>query len=49
MSQKLHKSYAWLHRRYVHEHKSISEMAREARVTEMTIRRALTTAGLMGI
>ncbi len=49
MSQKLHTSIAWLKLRYVIERKSIKNMAEEARVSEMTIRRALNTAGLMEI
>jgi hypothetical protein len=47
MVQKLYNSYAWLHRRYIHEHKSIEEMAAEAKVVPMTIRRALDKAGLI--
>jgi len=47
MVQKLHTSYAWLHRRYVSDRKSIEEMAQEARVTPLTIRRALDKAGLI--
>lgn len=47
MSQRLYRSYAWLHRRYVYAHRSISEMAKEADVSEMTIRRALEANGLL--
>lgn len=47
MSQKLYRSYGWLHRRFVVDRKSIAEMAKEAGVVEMTIRRALETNGLM--
>lgn len=49
MSQKLYTSVAWLRLRFINERKSISDMAKEAKVSEMTIRRALQTAGLMGI
>lgn len=49
MSQKLYNSVAWLRLRWVNERKSIADMAREARVSEMTIRRALASAGLMGL
>lgn len=47
MVQKLHTSYAWLHRRFIHEHKSIEEMAKEAKVAPLTIRRALQKADLI--
>lgn len=46
MAQKLHTSIAWLKLRHVTQNKSIEEMAAEARVSPMTIRRALETAGL---
>lgn len=49
MSQKLYTSVAWLRLRFVYERKSVADMAKEAKVSEMTIRRALTTAGLMGL
>jgi DeoR/GlpR family transcriptional regulator of sugar metabolism len=38
---KLHTSRAWLIQRYLHDRKTIEEMAKEARVSVMTIRRAL--------
>lgn len=47
MSQKLYRSHAWLRLRYVVEGKSIDEMAKEAMVTTMTIRRALEANGLI--
>jgi predicted transcriptional regulator len=47
MTQKLHTSKTWLKRRFVEQGKTIAEMATEARVTEMTIRRALEKEGLI--
>lgn len=47
MSQKLHTSYAWLKLRYITEKKTIIEMAKEAKVVPMTIRRALEANGLI--
>lgn len=47
MNQKLYNSDTWLKLRYVQQRKSIADMAKEAGVTEMTIRRALRTAGLI--
>ena len=47
MSQKLYNSDAWLKLRFVQQRKSIADMAKEAGVTEMTIRRALQAAGLI--
>lgn len=47
MSQKLYMSEAWLKLRFVQQRKSIAVMAQEARVSEMTIRRALQAAGLL--
>lgn len=47
MSQKLHTSVAWLKLRYVTQGRTIEEMATEARVTSMTIRRALEAAELI--
>lgn len=47
MSQKLYKSVVWLRLRFTIERKSMAEMAKEANVTEMTIRRALEGAGLI--
>lgn len=47
MGQKLHTSIAWLRLRYIIQSKTIEEMAKEAGVTTMTIRRALDTAGLI--
>lgn len=44
---KLHTSIAWLTQRYLLDKKSIEEMAIEAKVAEMTIRRALQSNGLM--
>ena len=44
---KLHTSVAWLRRRYLHDKKTITEMSREAGVSEMTIRRALEREGLI--
>jgi hypothetical protein len=38
---KLYQSKAWLRQRFLYDKKSIAEMAKEASVTEMTIRRAL--------
>lgn len=46
MSQKLHTSVDWLRLKFITQGKSIEEIAKEARVTEMTIRRALNSAGL---
>jgi DNA-binding MurR/RpiR family transcriptional regulator len=42
---KLHTSRAWLHKRFLLEKMSIEDMAKEAKVTEMTIRRALEKEG----
>lgn len=47
MSQKLYNSEAWLKLRFVQQRKSIADMAKEARVSEMTIRRSLQSAGLI--
>lgn len=47
MVQKLHHSYNWLKTRYVVQGKTIDEMAKEAGVVPMTIRRALNAAGLI--
>lgn len=47
MVTRLHTSQAWLKLRFVIQSKSISEMAKEARVSEMTIRRALESNGLI--
>jgi len=47
MSQKLYTSEAWLKLRFVQQGKNIADMAKEARVSEMTIRRALQAAGLL--
>ena len=47
MVQKLYNSVAWLRMRYVTQAKTIEQMAKEAQVTPMTIRRALESAGLM--
>ncbi len=47
MSQKLYTSVAWLKLRFVTQGKTIEEMAKEARVVPMTIRRALEAAELI--
>jgi len=47
MGQKLYHSEAWLRLRYITQRASISEMAKEAEVSEMTIRRALESNGLI--
>lgn len=47
MSIKLHNSYDWLKLKYLTQRKTIEEMAKEARVSEMTIRRALESNGLI--
>lgn len=46
MSVKLHTSKAWLQKRFIEEGKTVKEIAEEAKVTEMTIRRALEKLGL---
>jgi DeoR/GlpR family transcriptional regulator of sugar metabolism len=38
---KLHASRAWLIQRYLHDRKTIEEMAKEAKTSQMTIRRML--------
>lgn len=45
--RRLYHSDAWLRLRRVQQRKTIAEMAKEAGVTEMTIRRALQAAGLI--
>lgn len=47
MTQKLHNSVAWLKMRFVTQGKTIEEMAKEAGVVPMTIRRALESNGLI--
>ena len=47
MAQKLYNSVAWLRLRFVEQHKTIEEMAKEANVVPMTIRRALESSGLI--
>jgi len=47
MSEKLYKSVIWLKKRFIIEGSSMAEMAIEANVTEMTIRRSLEGAGLI--
>jgi DeoR/GlpR family transcriptional regulator of sugar metabolism len=47
MTPKLHTSVTWLKRRFLEQNKTIAEMAKEAKVTEMTIRRALEKAELI--
>lgn len=42
----LHHSTAWLRKRFITDRKTIEEMAKEAKVEPMTIRRALRKAGL---
>jgi hypothetical protein len=49
MKPKLHTSRAWLQQRFVRDGRSIKDMAVEAGVTEMTIRRALEREGLNGL
>jgi DNA-binding MurR/RpiR family transcriptional regulator len=43
---KLYKSAAWLRQRFLLDKKTIAEMAAEAQVTEMTIRRMLEKYGI---
>ncbi len=47
MKAKLHTSRAWLYKRFVTEGKTIQEMSEEAKVSAMTIRRALEQKGLI--
>jgi DeoR/GlpR family transcriptional regulator of sugar metabolism len=47
MAQKLHASISWLRLKYITQGKSIEEIAKEANVVPMTIRRALESAGLI--
>jgi hypothetical protein len=47
MSQKLYHSFEWLKLRFVTQRKTIEEMATEAKVVPMTIRRALESNGLI--
>lgn len=46
MKTKLHLSVAWLRQRFLLDKKTIEEMSVEAKVTPMTIRRALEKEGL---
>jgi hypothetical protein len=46
MKPKLYKSRTWLYKRRVTEGKTVEEMAKEAKTSEMSIRRALEQAGL---
>lgn len=46
MNSGLHKSSTWLVKRRLSQGKTVEEMAKEAGVTTMTIRRALEKAGL---
>lgn len=46
MTVKLHKNKAWLYKRRITEGKSIEQMAEEAKISVMTIRRALEKEGL---
>lgn len=43
---KLYNNKAWLHQRYIIEHKGIIEIAKEAGCSHMTIQRALEKYGL---
>lgn len=47
MVQKLYTSYDWLRLRFIVQNKSMADMAKEAKVTEMTIRRALQNGGFI--
>lgn len=47
MKPKLYSSKNWLEQRFVTEGKTIAEMAKEARCSGLTIRRALESAGLI--
>jgi len=47
MSRKIHTSHDWLKLRFIIQGKSMSEMAKEAGVSVMTIRRALESSGLI--
>jgi len=47
MTPKLHNSKAWLYKRFITQNKTIIEIAAEAKVSEMTIRRALQRQGLL--
>lgn len=47
MVQKLHTSVDWLRRRFITQNKTIEEMAKEANVAPLTIRRALQKAELI--
>ncbi len=44
---KLYESYAWLHKRYVIEKKTIKQMAEESKCSHMTIQRYLEKYGLI--
>lgn len=44
---RLHKSKAWLTQRFIYDNKTIEELAIEAGVTPMTIRRALEKENLL--
>lgn len=44
---KLYKSKEWLYRRYVVQKKTMEEIAKECKVTTMTIHRALKENGLI--
>ena len=46
MKPKLHTSPAWLRKRFLLDKKTIEEMAEEAGVNPMTIRRALEKEGI---
>jgi DNA-binding MurR/RpiR family transcriptional regulator len=46
MKIKLHTSTNWLRQRYLYDKKTIEEMAKEAGVVPMTIRRALERIGI---
>jgi DNA-binding MurR/RpiR family transcriptional regulator len=44
---KLYQSKDWLHRRYVVQKKTVTEIAEECKVSAMTIQRALDKFGLI--
>jgi len=44
---KLYESYAWLYKKYVQENRKIEDIAKEAGVSKITIRRYLKKHGLI--
>ena len=44
---KLYQSQTWMHRRYVVQKKTVTEIAEECKVSAMTIQRALDKFGLI--